>query len=350
MRRSPEDPISQEAARWVARHDRGLTPEETQEFIRWQAADLRHAAEFAQLASSWNEFGSAKEVAELAEIARDLDRRTAIRPMGQRRAVWGWAISLAAAAGIAVAVGVWRGREPVATEGGTGDAGKYVVPSAARRLLLDDGSVVELRGDSRLQADFTVAERRVTLLRGEACFSVAKNPNRPFIVSAEGITVRAVGTVFSVQMNRSDVEVVVSEGKISLGSAPPQADPSSAVPEPALPIVVAGERAVVRHAATSSIPTGVKVDLLTPVEMDEALSWRDTWLVFDRTPLLEALDAFNRNGSQQLVLADSSLQGRRLDGRFRAGHVEGFVRLLEQTMHLRAERRGEHTIVLLPAP
>jgi len=101
MRRSPEDPISQEAARWVARHDRGLTPEETQEFIRWQAADLRHAAEFAQLASSWNEFGSAKEVAELAEIARDLDRRTAIRPMGQRRAVWGWAISLAAAAGIA---------------------------------------------------------------------------------------------------------------------------------------------------------------------------------------------------------------------------------------------------------
>ena len=73
----------------------------------------------------------------------------------------------------------------------------------------------------------------------------------------------------------------------------------------------------------------MKVSLLNPAEIDEALSWQNTWLVFKRTTLSDALEAFNRHSSQQLILADPSLQGRRLDGKFQADHVEGFVRLIE---------------------
>ena len=59
---------------------------------------------------------------------------------------------------------------------------------------LDDGTVVELNGGAEIEVQFTAAERRLRLVRGEAHFQVAKNPLRPFVVEAGGVAVRAVGT------------------------------------------------------------------------------------------------------------------------------------------------------------
>ena len=352
MHDSAEDPIPRQAATWLARRDRGLTAAEEWAFADWQAADPRHAAEFARLATAWDGFSLAKASPDLVEIAGRLDRRTATRPLRRRRPTLGWAF-LAAAAAVAMGFGIWRWREAGVAGGGAAPSSYHVVPNAAKRLVLDDGSVAELHGNSEIRAEFTAAERRVKLLRGEAFFTVAKNRARPFIVGAGEITVRAVGTAFSVQIEPSQVEIMVTEGEVSLGGAPLRAGSAAvnAGGPPAAPIVFAGQRAVVASGPSTFVAAvEVKVALLTPLEMDEALSWQNTWLVFNRTPLSEALKAFNSHGSQQLILADPSLQRRRLDGKFQADHVEGFVRLIEQTMHLQAERRDGHTIVLTPAP
>ena len=316
MRDNAEGPVSQEAASWLARKDRGLTAAEEVAFARWQAADPRHATEFARLTSAWDGFGLAKAEADLVEMARKLDHRTRAGPLRRRRGVWRWALAATAAA-IMVAVGVWRGREPAAAGSGSALASYHIVPGAAKRLVLDDGSVAELRGDSEIWVEFTAAERRVKLIRGEVFFTVAKNRARPFIVGAGQITVRAVGTAFTVQIDPSQVGVMVTEGEVGLGGTQLRAG-SGAVKADAPemdPIVFAGQRAVVASGPGASIAPGpVKVASLTPSEMDEVLSWRNTWLVFNRTPLAKALAAFNRHGSQQLILSDPSLQGRRLSG------------------------------------
>lgn len=74
------------------------------------------------------------------------------------------------------------------------------------RQALADGSTVELNANAKIDVQFTPDRRTVHLLGGEALFTVAKDSTqRPFVVVAPGVEVKADGTVFSVRgrLNRS---------------------------------------------------------------------------------------------------------------------------------------------------
>lgn len=351
---SPTDnSISQDAARWLARHDRGLNPQEQREFDAWLAGDSRQAAAYERVCAAWDTSERAKEVPELARMAQELDEQTRARPL---RRAWPWypAFGLAAAAAVAVFVGVWQWRAPASLrpEAGAITANYRVIPNTVRRLVLEDGSIAELRGsDSAIQARFTPGERRVLLLSGEVHFEVAKNPNRPFVVAAGRITVRAVGTAFNVQLNVANLAVVVTEGRVSVASEPERAAGAPRQKSEQLaPLLTAGQRASLARETPTHAPVLLKIDTLTTSELDELLAWQATWLVFDRTPLADTIEAFNRHGSKHLVIEDAALRTRRLTGKFRTDNVEGFLRLLERTMDVKVERRSEREIALVSDP
>ncbi len=79
---------------------------------------------------------------------------------------------------------------------------------------MSDGSKVTLNTESAIRLAVSETERRVQLERGEAFFEVAKDPNRPFVVSAGNKRVIAVGTKFSVRRDGNDLRVFVTEGKV----------------------------------------------------------------------------------------------------------------------------------------
>jgi transmembrane sensor len=144
------------------------------------------------------------------------------------------------------------------------------------------------------------------------------------------------------------VEVLVTQGKVEVEDARQVAEETSA-------LVVAGQKAVVDRVAgvgAARMPAGVEITRAAPAEMEHALAWQSTRLVFDRTRLDDAVAAFNRYSSAtaglRLVLGDAALSTRRMGGTFRAANVEGFVRLLEQSGEFRAERQAGR-IVLWPA-
>src|SRR3546814_5501598 len=89
--------------------------------------------------------------------------------------------------------------------------------SEVRRIALEDGSIVTLNGNSAVQIRYEDDIRRVVLRRGEASFEVAHNSERPFVVSADGVKVRAVGTEFVVGSEDDGVEVTVEEGVVAIG-------------------------------------------------------------------------------------------------------------------------------------
>src|SRR6185312_16754827 len=71
---------------------------------------------------------------------------------------------------------------------------------------------------------------------------------------------------------------------------------------------------------------------ISQVSMDEAreaLSWRNGFVVFHRTPLAEAVREFNRYNTRQIVIADSSLDGLRVGGNFKLDNSDAFVRLMQ---------------------
>ena len=84
-------------------------------------------------------------------------------------------------------------------------------------LELADGTRVWLNAGSRLRYPvvFTGEERRVEM-DGEVYFEVAKNKEKPFIVTVNGVDIRVLGTSFNVSAYQEDVVTTLVEGKVQL--------------------------------------------------------------------------------------------------------------------------------------
>lgn len=91
------------------------------------------------------------------------------------------------------------------------------------KVVLPDGSVVCLNSGSVLKYDpaFLHKKNREVYLVGEGYFEVQKNSEKPFIVHANEINVKVLGTVFNVRSypEDSDIEVSLIEGKVNVFSA-----------------------------------------------------------------------------------------------------------------------------------
>ena len=82
-----------------------------------------------------------------------------------------------------------------------------------RTLTLIEGSEIQLTAGAQL--DLTQADENevvVVLQRGRASFDVARRPSRSFVVKADSIEVRVVGTKFAVRREGRAVEVEVERG------------------------------------------------------------------------------------------------------------------------------------------
>jgi len=332
----PVDEAARRAAEWKVRRDRGLSAAEERGLEEWRAADPRNAAEFARIDRVWRALDGIGAVSDLAAEADTVVARARRGWPGSAWVMWS-SVLLAAAASVALFFALWRSRSATQAPTTISPVAKnyVVVESTARLSALSDGSAVKLNRDSRIETDFTPAARRVRLVRGEAHFSVAKDPARPFIVTVGTCTVRAVGTAFDIHIVPNAVVVVVTEGKVGVGEGS------------RLQTLAAGERAILRKTAGEGVST--TIDRPVPAEIDSALAWEYLRLDFDNTPLDQVVAAFNHYNSRQLTLADPSLRNRTLTGIFRADNLDGFVRLLRASVDVVAVPRGDR-ILLCPAP
>jgi len=212
-----------------------------------------------------------------------------------------------------------------------------------RNMTLPDGSRIELNTGTAVSVSFSADRRAVELVQGEAHFTVASDPRRPFVVQVGGVSVWAVGTAFSVRRHPEQVEVLVTEGRVDVQDAREE------ISLLATPVLVAGQRAFVPERPSVARPTPpVVVAEVEPLEIPRRLAWRDHRLEFGPTPLREVVAEFNRYSEQRLVVADPELAEMSLGGTFRAGDADTLVRLLETSFGVVAERRGHETILRRP--
>jgi transmembrane sensor len=89
-------------------------------------------------------------------------------------------------------------------------------------LQLSDGTVVHLNSGTTLKypVKFIAGENRQVFLDGEAFFDVTKDKKHPFIVNADNLNVRVLGTHFNVSSYPEDAQtdVVLVEGSVGLYS------------------------------------------------------------------------------------------------------------------------------------
>ena len=328
--------IEAEAMAWLAEREEGFAPGRAAAFEAWRRRDPRHAASVAELEQVLAQLDGLAE--RRAEVNAHFNRVSPSPPAGRatpglettpvvnvrwwRPVVWS---GLAAA----LVLGAFLGFRALPST--PSPETRYATTTAGyERARLADGSTLELNTASAARVQFTAAERRVELESGEAHFEVAHDTARPFVVSAGGVAVRAVGTAFNVRFVSGAVEVTVTEGKVTVGSALSANGPTlvTANQRLALPLVPAAAPAPV-------------IEPLAPADVRAVLAWQRRVTDFSDTPLAEVTARFNRHNAIQLAIADPTLGARRIGGMFALDDVEAFVRLLERDGIIRAERQGD---------
>ena len=326
-RPEPESPEaehrSQAAADWLVRRDRGLTASEQDEFLQWLAIDPRHGEWFALHRSIVGDFAA---LAQWRPEHSEEPNPDLLAPP-RRRIHWLAPTWVAAAAMIVLAAVWWRAAPSAPATAPIASA------SELKRLILEDGSAVELNQGAVVTTEFSATERRATLVRGEALFVVAKNPLRPFVVRAGSVDVRAVGTAFSVRLDSSAVEVLVTEGRVGVERVNPDARQGLEAKSVALD---AGQRATV--SLTSAEPP--QVVAVSPQTIAQHLNWQPQLLDFSSAPLAVAVAEFNRRNRVQFILADAELAALSIVASIRSDNVEGFAKFLAAAPGIEIERRS----------
>jgi transmembrane sensor len=312
--------VEVEASRWLAARDaRGAASIEA-ELSRWLDLDIRHRVAFLRLESDWQRTDRLRDL-------RPLDRGVDADLLRPHPASRYWPVAAAASLLLVMAVAGF-----LAITRGFGWQHHETRIGGFSRIVLDDGSVVDLNTNSRIDVRLSGTAREVRLKRGEGRFQVAHDSARPFTVSAAGTAVRAVGTAFSVRLRESSqVDVLVSEGKVAIAAARvARAPPLSA-----------GEAAVV-------LPDRVSVSRVEPQQLESRLAWTSGRLEFRGDTLAEAVAEFNRYNRRQLRLADGSLAALRVGGTFNATDPDSFAAALASAFHLRVDTVDPDAIVLKP--
>ena len=346
-----ERAIHDTAGNWLADRDLGFSAEAAAEFARWRQADPRHEAAVVRLEATWNALAQLQSFR--PEAQRHPDGNLLARPAGRRLAYFpGWATAAALAASLALAAVWWwspsfRSQTPVAVDQSdpTVLATTY---DGYHRAMLTDGSVVELNSNTEVRVHLTPGERRLKLVRGEAHFTVAKDPARPFFVEVGRVAVRAVGTAFDVRMRPESIEVLVTEGVVKVSDTAPLAEHATASTptENELPTLVAGQRGIIMFKDRTAY---AMVETTSPVVIREALAWHGSRLIFADLPLAEVITQFNRRNQVQLLLEDPELGAQSVGGSFRADNVEAFVRLLADNKEILIERPDDNHVIIRKA-
>lgn len=337
--------VEEEAAAWVWRlDDDAASGRDRAEFEHWLRQDPRHRAAFEELGGVWhslNDLAEAKREERVATFVAEEQRLRVAHGTAPRRARLRRSAQWTIAATLVVAVGFvsWLQQSTEAQTLATA-VGQH------RSVALADGSMVRLNTNTILDTHFDRKQREIHLQKGEALFEVARNAQRPFIVTAGDTRVRAIGTAFNVRIHDGGaVEVVVTEGTVEvLPVALPEANPT-----PAAQTVAAGAPRDSRElkAGERFHPEAPRrVDMLSAVSLSNALAWREGAIVFDGEPLAKALEELNRYADTRLVVADEAIHDMRIGGRFRTGDVDGFIEALTRTFPVTARRASDKLIYI----
>lgn len=220
-------------------------------------------------------------------------------------------------------------------------------------FTLSDGSQLTLNTNTEVNVEFTESYRKLTLVKGEAKFDVAKDKTRPFSVTVGSNAYTALGTIFNIQKNNEhSSEMIVSEGKvlvtpahISLNNLTEHFNVSSTSNDfdnkkLNAPIIKAQQKI---HITYNSAP---QISTLSLNDIQQDLAWQQGALIFDGQPLNSAINDINRYSPVQLNIKDNHLRNIKISGYFKSGDIDGLLQALEHNFDIKAVKTSPNEILL----
>lgn len=186
---------------------------------------------------------------------------------------------------------------------------------------LADGSKVWLNAASSLQFPllFTRSARLVAL-QGEAYFKVAHQPRQPFVVSVNGVSVKALGTEFNIQSYQNEsTSIALVTGSVSIDNGK-------------------GQQIIMKPGEEVVIDKNGVVLLKQPFDNLMVLSWMQGVYFFQNEPLQHIALVAERWFDVPVIISDASLGSLHFSGALdRNKPATTFFNMLASTGDIRYE-------------
>jgi transmembrane sensor len=320
-RSSAENRIFEEAARWFSQVRAGLSDEESGALLEWLRAAPEHAAAMDLVASAWTRTGETASTAALGpELlrAQSFSLATAARQQSRREKIWNPTLVGSGAAIVACCV-----LAALAWTAATSDAVYRTARGETLSIALRDGSHLTLGSGTSIQVHIDPLRRASRLDSGEAEFEIAHAARRPFQVSVRDMTVRDLGTRFTIRDRTGPVRVVLVSGEAEIIT-------------PGLParqaVLAPGQQALVDSQ-------GIQ---LTQANLPSVLAWREGRIVLRDVTLTEALDQWRDAAPVDFELEDTQLAQLRISGVYRTTDVVAFLNGLSRIHPVAWQEKSPH--------
>ncbi|TXI12469.1 MAG: FecR family protein [Rhizobium sp.] len=323
-----EDEHFAEANRWFFRlQAEDVSTAEKQQFSRWLHEDTAHAEAWRDVHALMRSLHAPAQASYNARQAARLwafdKRRFVARRRTSRRsrtipALGASCLFFIVAFGAYVHGPAWYDRW----------VADYSTVSGQRETItLADGTRVDLNTDTALNIAVTAGSRRVTVLRGEAFFEIAKDP-RPFIVVTRDAESRDIGTAFSVEKSDDNSTVTVQTGIVDVGAS---IDPDTTVR------VTAGEMVDCGAGGLS---------VLRKADLERQLAWRRGQLIFRQERLSDVVAALNRYRTGRIIIVNPWIGNELVSGTFDIDNPKAPIDALEAVLGVKATYLTSYVVAL----
>lgn len=183
------------------------------------------------------------------------------------------------------------------------------------RLQLSDGTFVHLNSGTTLRypIKFIAGENRQVFLDGEAFFDVAKDKKHPFIVNADNLNVRVLGTHFNVSNYPEDAltDVVLVEGSVGMYESKEQFDASKNI------ILKPGFKGSFNKENAKISTKAVLTDIYT--------SWINGGLTFRNMTFKNIITKLERRYNVTIVNKNEKLANEKFNASFKEESIENVM-------------------------
>ena len=198
----------------------------------------------------------------------------------------------------------------------------------SKEILMPDSSLVSLNSAGEIKYAENFTENRKLILRGEAFFEVKNQENQPFIVQAEDLEVKVLGTSFYIIAygNDSIVEVGVKTGSVEVGQK-------------------SGEKSVILMANEMLKYNKNDRSFNRSEEYsNNKLFWKTGVVEFNEKPLEDVFSTLSQVYETEINFRQSELENCKFSGRFKDASLEEILKQLQISFDLDIRRDEEINI------
>ncbi len=197
------------------------------------------------------------------------------------------------------------------------------------KVTLPDGSSITLNVDSELvfPKKFSDSIREVTLT-GEAFFEITHNDNKPFIVNANEIKIKVLGTSFNVKSYSKDekIETTLVTGKVEL------------IKDEETPVILAPSQKAVFFKSENKLK-------IEEVNSSNIIAWKDGKLIFSNTSMEDVIVDLERKYDVKFIINSPKLLAYEYTGTFDNLSIDEVLDLLVISSPIKHSLKDEKIVL-----